>query len=182
MWEYSYEILWTDRVPDRAPRALRKGSLRLASFSDTDGSDTQVNDAFQPRQQAPAGSIERGPSCRARARATCLFATLLGAVAACPAQDAAEKASTRLQEVVIQAKRQAADEQVNRQVERTLTDDPWIFGEHITVSTQNGVVRLEGIVGDTGEMFRILRLCRKIPGARRVVNALEIMHNDPDGG
>jgi len=31
-------------------------------------------------------------------------------------------------------------------------------------------------------MFRIMRHCRKIPGARRVVNELEIMHNDPDGG
>jgi len=141
-----------------------------------------VSDAFHPQQGAPARSIERGPICSARARSSILCAALLGAVVACPAQDAAEKANTRLQEVVIQAKRQAADEQVNRQVERTLTDDPWIFGEHITVSTQNGVVRLEGIVGDTGEMFRILRLCRKIPGARRVVNALEIMHNDPDGG
>src|SRR5262249_61788450 len=89
-----------------------------------------------------------------------LFATLLGGFGACPAQDAAEKASTHLQEVVIQAKRQAADEQVTRQVERTLTDDPWIYVGHITVTTQNGVVRLEGIVGDTGEMFRIMRLCR----------------------
>ena len=57
-----------------------------------------------------------------------------------------------------------------------------LYSEHMTITTQNGVVTLEGIVGDTGEMFRILRLCRKIPGARRVVNALEMMHNDPDGG
>jgi osmotically-inducible protein OsmY len=67
-------------------------------------------------------------------------------------------------------------------VQKTLTEDPWIFSEHITVTTQNGVVRLEGIVGDTGELFRVPRLCRKIPGARRVVNELEMMHNDPDGG
>ena len=111
-----------------------------------------------------------------------LVATLLGAAGACPAQDAAANADSRLPEVVIQARRQAADEQVTRQVERTLTEDPWIFGDHITVTTHNGIVTLEGIVGDTGEMFRIVRLCRKIPGARRVVNALEIMHNDPDGG
>jgi len=84
--------------------------------------------------------------------------------------------------VIIEAKRQAADEQVTRHVEQTLTNDPWIYAEHITITTRDGVVRLEGIVGDTGEMFRIVRLCRKIPGARRVVNALEIMHNDPDGG
>jgi hypothetical protein len=111
-----------------------------------------------------------------------LVAVLLGAAGSCLAQGVAEKADPRLPEVVIEAKRQAADEQVTRQVQQGLTNDPWIFADHITITTQNGVVRLEGIVGDTGEMFRILRLCRRIPGARRVVNALEIMHNDPDGG
>lgn len=111
-----------------------------------------------------------------------LPAILLGAALSCPVQGAAERADPRLPEVIIQAKRQAADEQVTRQVQQTLTNDPWIYSEHITITTYNGVVRLEGIVGDTGEMFRIMRLCRKIPGARRVVNALEIMHNDPDGG
>jgi hypothetical protein len=141
-----------------------------------------VNAAFHPQLEATAWSIERRPVCGSQARISLLFATLLGAFGACPAQDAAEKASTRPQEVVVQAKRQAADEQVTRQVERTLTDDPWIYAEHIRVTTQNGVVRLEGIVGDTGEMFRIVRLCRRTSGARRVVNALEIMHNDPDGG
>ena len=135
-----------------------------------------------PQREAPARFTERRPARSSRARFSLLFLTLLGAVGASSAQDAAEKPSTRLEEVIIQAKRQAADEQVTRQVERTLTDDPWIYAEHITVTTQNGVIRLEGIVGDTGEMFRIVRLCRKIPGARRVVNALEIMHNDPDGG
>ena len=145
-------------------------------------SETHVSKAFDLRRDAAAWSIERRPICGSRARFSLLFATLLGAFGACPAQDVAEKASPRLQEVVIQAKRQAADEQVTRQVERTLTDDPWIYSEHITVTTRNGVVTLEGIVGDTGEMFRIVRLCRKIPGARRVVDALEIINNDPDGG
>jgi len=117
-----------------------------------------------------------------RAGFALLSAILLGAALSCPVQGAAERADARLPEVVIQGKRQAADEQVTRQVQQTLTNDPWIYSEHITITTRNGVVRLEGIVGDTGEMFRIIRLCRKIPGARRVVNALEIMHNDPDGG
>ena len=119
---------------------------------------------------------------RAQADFAVLLATLLGAAGSCPAEETAGKADTPLPEVIIAAKRQAADEQVTRQVEQTLTKDPWIFADHITITTQNGVVRLEGIVGDTGEMFRIMRLCRKTPGARRVVNGLEIMHNDPDGG
>ena len=161
-------------------RDLREFETELHFPRKEGGSETQVSEAFHRQREATASSIERQPICASRF--ALLFATLLGAAGACPAQDAAEKANTRLQEVVIEAKRQAADEQVTRQVERTLTDDPWIYAEHITVTTQDGVVRLDGIVGDTGEMFRIVGLCRKIAGARRVVNALEIMHNDPDGG
>lgn len=127
-------------------------------------------------------STGRQPSCGSRGRSALLFATLLGAAGSCPGQDVAGKANARLEEVVIQAKRQVADEQVTQQVQRTLTDDPWIYAEHITVTTQNGVVRVEGFVGDSGERFRILRLCRKISGARRVVDALEVVNNDPDGG
>jgi osmotically-inducible protein OsmY len=63
-----------------------------------------------------------------------------------------------------------------------LTNDPYIFAKHITVTTENGVVRVEGIVQDTGERLRILDLARKTPGARRVVIALELVDNDPDGG
>jgi osmotically-inducible protein OsmY len=107
---------------------------------------------------------------------------LVSGIGSCPAEDAADKANGRVQEVVIQAKRQAADEEVTREVQRTLTSDPWTYAEHITVTTENGVVRVEGFVGDTGERFRILRLCRKIPGTRRVIDALEIVSNDPDGG
>ena len=133
-------------------------------------------------REDPAQSVERRSLCGLPARCALVVATLLGVAAACPAEEPPAKTDTHLQEVVIQAKGQAADEQVTRHVEKTLADDPWIFADHVTVTTRNGVVRLEGIVGDTGEMFRIMRLCRKIPGARRVVNALEIMHNDPDGG
>jgi len=141
-----------------------------------------MSEAFHLQWEATARSTERRCICGSRARFGLLFATLLGAAGLCPAQDTAEKANERPQEVVIQANRQASDEQVTRQVQKTLTNDPWIYAEHVTVTTQNGVVTLEGIVGDTGERFRILRLCRKIPGTRRVVDALEIMNNDADGG
>jgi osmotically-inducible protein OsmY len=104
-----------------------------------------------------------------------------GPPAAAQSSPISSRKETSTQEVVVSATRRP-DEQVTEQVERTLTADPWIYAEHITVSTRNGVVLLEGIVGDTGELFRILRQCRKIPGARRVVSRLEMMHNDPDGG
>ena len=113
-----------------------------------------------------------------------LLATFLGAAGSCLAEDAAQKANanvTAVPEVIIQAGR-LADEQITREVQKTLAQDPWVFSRHVTVTTRNGVVRIEGIVQDTGELFRILDLARKIPGTRRVVDAMEMLHNDPDGG
>jgi hypothetical protein len=147
------------------------------------GRGTQVSEHCHLQRLVIAPSTGRrsirGPG--ARFALLFLFATPFGEAGSCLAEDAADKAEADRVEVVIHANR-LADEQVTREVQKTLSADPWIFSEHITVTTQNGVVRLEGIVGDTGELFRILRLCRKIPGARRIVNELEMMHNDPDGG
>lgn len=98
------------------------------------------------------------------------------------AQVAKGTADTSREEVIVTAQRNIPDEQVTAQVEKALAEDPYVYAEHVTVTTNNGVVRVEGIVGDTGERFRILRRCRKIPGTRRVVDALEVVSNDPDGG
>ena len=139
------------------------------------------------RPQRPATVTSTGQHALGAGARTCfalafVLATFPGGAAFCLAQDATAKADPNLAEVVIQARRQAVDEQITLQVEKTLTDDPWIYSEHLTVTTRNGVVRIEGIVQDTAELFRILRLARKTPGARRVVNATEMLHNDPDGG
>jgi len=141
----------------------------------------QVSAACHLQREVTPELAERQPSPGNRARFAVLLATFLGAASYSPAQGAPQKENTRLEEVVVNAAK-TADEQVTRQVEKKLANDPWIFSEHITVTTRNGVVHLEGIVGDTGEWFRVLDLCRKIPGARRVVSELEIIHNDPDGG
>jgi len=93
----------------------------------------------------------------------------------------ASRSQTITQEIVITAARQA-DEVITAKVVQVLEDDPYVFADHVTVSTHNGIVTVEGIVGDAGERFRILRLCHRIPGTRRVVDALEVMNNDPDGG
>jgi hypothetical protein len=120
---------------------------------------------------------------RARAGLAVLMATLLAAAGSCLAQDAAKKkANTPLDEVVVQATREAADEQITRRVESALTNDPWIYAEHVTLTTRNGIVRVEGITSDAWEMRRILRECRKTPGVRRCLNQLEMLHLDPEGG
>jgi osmotically-inducible protein OsmY len=105
----------------------------------------------------------------------------VAALAAGPAVEAQTAGETGTQEIVITAAR-LADEAITAKVVQVLQDDPYVFGDHITVTTRNGIVTVEGFVGDTGERFRILRLCRRIPGTRRVVDALEIVSNDPDGG
>ena len=112
-----------------------------------------------------------------------LMAILLGAAGSCLAQDAAKKKSnTPLDEVVVQGTREAADEQITRQVESALTNDPWIYAQHVILTTRNGIVRVEGITSDAWEMRRILRECRRTPGVRRCLNQLEMIHLDPDGG
>jgi osmotically-inducible protein OsmY len=106
----------------------------------------------------------------------------LAARASASAQTAVQpRSDTSTAEIVIIAARQA-EEVLTAKVVQTLQDDPYVFADHVTVTSENGVVRVEGIVGDTGERFRILRLCRRIPGARRVLDALEVISNDPDGG
>ena len=105
------------------------------------------------------------------------LAVLLGVPAAGVSQtkgDAANPAKAPLAEVIVTARRQLSDEQVTQQVERALDKDPYIYAEHITVTTRNGVVRVEGIVLDVQQLIDVLRLCRKASGSRRVVNEMEL--------
>jgi osmotically-inducible protein OsmY len=105
----------------------------------------------------------------------------LAARPSAPAQTPGGSRSETAHEIIISAAR-VADEVLTAKVVQVLQEDPYVFSDHVTVTTRKGVVMVEGIVGDTGERFRILRLCRKIPGTRRVVDALEVVNNDPDGG
>ncbi len=62
-----------------------------------------------------------------------------------------------------------------------LQQDPYIFSDHVTVTTENGVVRLEGMVRDLSDLYQILRLARRIAGKGRVVNRIEYVPTDDDG-
>ena len=112
-------------------------------------------------------------------RARALLAILLGALGTAAMAD-----DKGLEQVVVTAKKRPepppSDAQVTERVETALSDDPYIYAEHITVTTRNGVVKLEGIVGDPIELFRMIRLTRKIPGARRVVTDVQIQSSFPD--
>jgi osmotically-inducible protein OsmY len=81
------------------------------------------------------------------------------------------------EEVVINATR-LEDAAVTAKVVQAIKDDPYIYAGHITVVTENGVVRLQGFIYDESDLRRTLRLARKIAGKRRVLNEIEYLQVD----
>jgi len=80
-------------------------------------------------------------------------------------------------EVVITGTRES-DVVLVAKVEQALQKDPYLFVSHISVSAQNGVLRLEGVVQDPFDMLQVVRLARRAAGKRRVINEIEFV----DGG
>jgi osmotically-inducible protein OsmY len=110
-----------------------------------------------------------------------LLSTVLAILAITAILARAEKvtapANTRLDEIVVTAKRcsdPVADEKTKQQVEEALHSDAFFYDEHVTVTTKNGVTTLQGIVFDDWDLRSAVRICRKIPGVKRVIDDLEI--------
>jgi osmotically-inducible protein OsmY len=76
-------------------------------------------------------------------------------------------------EVVITGTRES-DALLVAKVEQAMQNDPFLFVAHISVSADNGVVRIEGVVQDPFEMLQIVRMARRIAGKRRVINEIEV--------
>jgi osmotically-inducible protein OsmY len=86
----------------------------------------------------------------------------------------------QLHEIVVIANREA-DAAMSTKVATALREDPYLFSDHVNVTTENGVVRLEGIVRDLPDLFQILRLARRIAGKGKVVNKIDFVPTDVDG-
>jgi hypothetical protein len=136
----------------------------------------QPNDDMVPRFTNPhwcatalLGLLLAAPFCST-------FAVLAGEV----------RAPGSLDTIVVQGKRlpeSVPDEELQQQVRKTLHDDPFFYDEHVTVTVTNGVVHLEGIVLDASDIKDVLRIIKKkFPGAKRVINELEICREDSDDG
>jgi hypothetical protein len=104
--------------------------------------------------------------------AATLGGVVLGAPPPLPAQ--ASAGGTKLEEVVITARKEA-DAALTARVLKVLQDDPYVFADHIEVVTENGIVRLQGIALDYGDLQRTLWLARRVAGRRRVVNEVEVI-------
>jgi osmotically-inducible protein OsmY len=95
-------------------------------------------------------------------------------VAVAQAPDAQRHDPAALQEVVVTASRQA-DEALTAKVVQALQDNPYVFADHVSIETENGIVRVRGMVFDLSDLRRTLFLARRIAGKRRVVNELELI-------
>lgn len=77
--------------------------------------------------------------------------------------------------VVTGAPAAAADEALRHRVQAALHDNPYFYDAHVTVTVKDGVVSLEGIVLDPSDLWLALRISRRVPGVKRIDNALEIV-------
>ena len=114
---------------------------------------------------------------RASLLSAAVFALLACAAFLARADGVTAPANTRLDAIVVTAKKRpdpVADEKLKKQVEEALHADAFFYDEHVTVMINNGIITLQGIVFDDWDQRRAVRISRKIPGVKRVINDLEI--------
>ena len=83
-------------------------------------------------------------------------------------------------EIVVTARR--SDAAIAARVTTALEHDPYIFAEHLSVTVQNGVITIRGLVTDLNDLLAILKLARHAAGKARVVNEIDFQPVDDDGG
>jgi osmotically-inducible protein OsmY len=84
------------------------------------------------------------------------------------------------QEIVVTATRQS-DAALTARVMAALQQNPYIFSDHVSVTTANGVVRITGVVRDLSDLLAILQIARRSAGKGRVVDEIEYIPIDDDG-
>ena len=72
------------------------------------------------------------------------------------------------------------DKVTAERVEAALSADKTLYGKHITVHADNGVVWLTGYVWDRPDFDQATSIAESVPGVTRVVNGLEFQRNGSD--
>lgn len=109
-----------------------------------------------------------------------LGAAVLG-FAATPiaAQQAPPPARDVLQEITVTARKVSkTDAEVQEQVETALHSDRYIFSDHVTITSRNGVITLRGIATDYWDVIAMKRLVRRMPGVKKVVDDIAVSLGD----
>ena len=79
------------------------------------------------------------------------------------------------------AQRQA-DRETAQRVEVALNADKALYGKHISVQADNGVVRLTGYVWETSDLQTASIIAEGVQGVTAVVNNLELNRNGNENG
>jgi hypothetical protein len=81
-----------------------------------------------------------------------------------------------LKEIVVTGIKQRSpeDEKLNDEIKTAMKSDRYFYDYHVAVDTKNGVVTLRGLVFDDWDVRAAIRISKRIPGVKRVVNQLEI--------
>jgi hypothetical protein len=87
----------------------------------------------------------------------------------------------RLEKEIVVTATRPVDAALAAEVTTALQQNPYIFADHVIVTAENGVVRVEGVVQDLSELYAILRLARRTAGKGRVVNEIDYQPVDDDG-
>ena len=83
-----------------------------------------------------------------------------------------------LAEITVTGRKIIPDEEVTQQVELALKLDPYVDDQHVTVTTKNGVVTIQGFVQDAWDLLALRRIAKRVAGVKRVVNDVELVLND----
>jgi osmotically-inducible protein OsmY len=115
------------------------------------------------------------------AATTYLLGALLGWATMALAVEPPAASMNPLPTVVVTAKAIIPDAVLAKQVVTALHDDPYFPDMHVVVTINNGVVHLTGFVYDVGDLMAVRRIIkRRVAGARRIVNELEIATGGSD--
>lgn len=72
------------------------------------------------------------------------------------------------------------DKETAARVQSALDGDNLLYAKHITVRSDNGVVRLSGFVWDPPDLDEAQRIAEGVEGVSKVVNDLELQRNGID--
>jgi osmotically-inducible protein OsmY len=74
------------------------------------------------------------------------------------------------------------DKETAERVETALNADKALYGKHISVHADNGVVRLTGYIWDPSDFQTAILIAEGVPGVTGVVNDLELNRNGNENG
>jgi hyperosmotically inducible protein len=97
---------------------------------------------------------------------------------AAPASESEQTAAGPVAPVALTGQRTAAaasDREVTQRVRKALIADPYVYAEHISVSTDDGVVTLDGLVASEWDLVSAIRISSRVPGVKHVVDDLQII-------